>query len=54
MITWFIIINVMHVEKNMFDNIMNNVMDIDQIEDNNKARQDLEEYCRHLSWTCNN
>ncbi|XP_027368317.1 uncharacterized protein LOC113874279 [Abrus precatorius] len=39
-------LDVMHVEKNVFDNIMNIVMDTDQTKDNVKARQDLEEYCR--------
>ncbi|GKA48893.1 hypothetical protein Tco_0741851, partial [Tanacetum coccineum] len=42
-------LDVMHVEKNMFDNIFNTVMDDkDKTKDNVKARQDVKEYCtRH-------
>ena len=37
----------MHVEKNVFDNIFNTVMDIKgKTKDNVKARMDLKEYCR--------
>jgi len=37
----------MHVEKNVFDNVFNTVMDIkDKTKDNAKARVDLKEYCK--------
>ena len=36
-------IGVMHVEKNISNNIMNTVMDIDRTKDNDKARLDLAE-----------
>ena len=39
-------IDVMHVEKNVCDNIMNTVMDTDKTKDNVKARKDLAEYCK--------
>ena len=39
-------IDVMHVEKNVCDNIMNTVMDTDKTKDNIKSRRDLVEYCR--------
>ena len=41
-------LDVMHVEKNVFDNIMNTVMEIDRTKDNGKARMDLQKYYRHL------
>ena len=40
-------LDVMHVKKNVFDNIFNTVMDIKgKTKDNVKARMDLKEYCR--------
>ncbi|GJZ67548.1 hypothetical protein Tco_0630788, partial [Tanacetum coccineum] len=40
-------LDVMHVEKNVFDNIFNTVMDDkDKTKDNVKARQDVKEYCK--------
>ena len=40
-------LDVMHIEKNVFDNVFNTVMDIkDKTKDNVKARMDLKEYCR--------
>jgi len=40
-------LDVMHVEKNVFDNVFNIVMDIkDKTKDNAKARMDLKEYCK--------
>ncbi|KAL3363355.1 hypothetical protein AABB24_012577 [Solanum stoloniferum] len=40
-------LDVMHIEKNFFDNIFNTVMDINnKTKDNLKARMDLKEYCR--------
>ena len=40
-------LDVMHVEKNVFDNIFNTMMDIkDKTKDNAKARVDLKEYCK--------
>ena len=44
----------MHIEKNVFDNIMNTVMDTNRIKDNDKARLDLRSTIGSLSWTCNN
>ena len=41
-------LDMMHVEKIVFDNIMKIVMDTDRDKDNGKARLDLQEYCRHL------
>lgn len=36
----------MHIEKNIFGNIFNIVMDVkDKTKDNIKARKDLVEYC---------
>jgi len=36
----------MHIEKNMFDNIFNTVMDVkDKTKDNLKARMDVQTYC---------
>jgi len=41
-------LDVMHVEKNAFDNVFNIVMDIkDKTKDNVKARMDLNEYYKH-------
>jgi len=40
-------LDVMHIEKNVFDNVFNTVMDIkDKTKDNVKARMDLKVYCR--------
>nr|GEY70099.1 hypothetical protein [Tanacetum cinerariifolium] len=40
-------LDVMHVEKNVFDNIFNTIMDDnDKTKDNGKARQDVKEYCK--------
>jgi len=40
-------LDVMHIEKNVFDNVLNTVMDIKgKTKDNEKARMDLIEYCR--------
>ena len=36
----------MHVEKNVFDNIIHTVMNSNRTKDNKKAMMDLEEYCR--------
>ena len=39
--------DVMHVEKNVFDNVFNTMMDIkDKTKDNIKARMDLKDYCK--------
>lgn len=39
-------INVMHNEKNVFDNIINTMLDVKgKTKDNIKSRQDLEKYC---------
>ena len=38
----------MHAKKNVFDNIIHIVMNNDRTKDNEKARMDLEEYCRCL------
>ena len=40
-------LNVVHVKKNVFDNIVHIMMNSDQIKDNEKAMMDLEEYYRH-------
>ena len=41
-------LDVMHIEKNIFDNVFYIVMDIKaKTKDNIKARMDLKEYCRH-------
>nr|GFB31958.1 hypothetical protein [Tanacetum cinerariifolium] len=41
-------LDVMHVEKNVFDNIFNTIMDDnDKTKDIVKARQDVKEYCKH-------
>ncbi|XP_057426300.1 uncharacterized protein LOC130719704 [Lotus japonicus] len=40
-------LDMMHIEKNVFDNVFNTVMDIKgKTKDNVKARRDLKEYCR--------
>ncbi|XP_059315491.1 uncharacterized protein LOC132066130 [Lycium ferocissimum] len=40
-------LDVMHIEKNYFDNLFNTVMDVKgKTKDNPKARLDLKEYCR--------
>lgn len=40
-------LDVMHIEKNVFDNVFNTVMDVkDKTKDNEKARMDIKEYCR--------
>lgn len=40
-------LDVMHIEKNVFDNIFNTVMDVKgKTKDNEKARKDLELYCK--------
>jgi len=40
-------LDVMHIEKNVFDNVFNTVMDIkDKTKDDIKARMDLKKYCR--------
>ena len=41
-------LDMMHVEKNVFDNFMHIVINSDRIKDNEKTRMDLEEYCRCL------
>ncbi|XP_016177767.1 uncharacterized protein LOC107620058 [Arachis ipaensis] len=43
-------LDVMHIEKNVFDNIFNTVMDIkEKTKDNAKARMDLSLYCKRKS-----
>ncbi|WMV46391.1 hypothetical protein MTR67_039776 [Solanum verrucosum] len=40
-------LDVMHIEKNYFDNLFNTVMDVKgKTKDNPKARMDIKEYCR--------
>ncbi|XP_049388296.1 uncharacterized protein LOC125852607 [Solanum stenotomum] len=40
-------INVMHIEKNFFENVFNTVLDVDgKTKDNPKSREDLKEFCR--------
>ena len=40
-------LDVMHIEKNIFDNVLNMTMDIKgKTKDNIKARMDLKEYCK--------
>ncbi|XP_019253809.1 PREDICTED: uncharacterized protein LOC109232493 [Nicotiana attenuata] len=40
-------LDVMHIEKNFFDNLFNTIMDVtNKTKDNLKARMDLKEYCR--------
>ena len=39
-------LDVMHIEKNFFDNVFNTVMDVkDKTKDNHKARMDVAEFC---------
>ena len=40
-------LDVMHIEKNIFDNLFNTIMDLKgKSKDNTKTRMDLKEYCR--------
>ncbi|XP_019256400.1 PREDICTED: uncharacterized protein LOC109234800 [Nicotiana attenuata] len=40
-------LDVMHIEKNFFENVFNTVMDVDgKTKDNAKSREDLKEFCR--------
>ena len=40
-------LDVMYIEKNIFDNLFNTIMDLKgKTKDNTKARMDLKEYCR--------
>ena len=40
-------LDVMHIEKNFFDNIFNTIMDVKgKTKDNMKARMDLLEHCK--------
>ena len=40
-------LDVMHIEKNVFDNVFNTVMDVKgRTKDNVKARQDMKEICK--------
>jgi predicted amino acid-binding ACT domain protein len=42
-------IDIMHIDKNVFDNVFNTVMDVKgKTKDNIKARRDLEVYCHRL------
>ena len=39
-------LDVMHIEKNFFDNILNTVMNVEgKAKDNSKSREDLKELC---------
>ncbi|XP_058732953.1 uncharacterized protein LOC131604516 [Vicia villosa] len=38
-------LDVMHIEKNFFDNVLNTVMDNEKTKDNEKARKDMELFC---------
>ena len=41
-------LDVMHIEKNFFDNIFNTMMNVSgKTKDNDKARRDVDLYCRH-------
>ena len=41
-------LDVMHIEKNVLDNVFNTIMDVKgKTKDNAKARTDLKEYCKH-------
>ena len=41
-------LNVIHIEKNFFDNIFNTIMNVEgKTKDNAKSREDLKEYCLH-------
>jgi len=40
-------VDVMHIEKNFFENVFNTVLDVDgKTKDNPKSREDLKEFCR--------
>ncbi|XP_019237604.1 PREDICTED: uncharacterized protein LOC109217792 [Nicotiana attenuata] len=42
-------LDIMHIEKNFFDNLFNTIMDVtNKTKDNLKARMDLKEYCRRI------
>ena len=43
-------LDVMHIEKNFFDNIFNTLMDTDKTKDNLKTRLDLETICSKQRW----
>jgi hypothetical protein len=44
-------LDIMHNEKNVFDNVFNTVMDVKgKIKDNLKTRRDLEMYCTGLNY----
>ncbi|GKB52667.1 putative transposon, En/Spm-like protein [Tanacetum coccineum] len=50
-------LDVMHIEKNVFENIFNTVMDTSKTKDNIKARKDREIYCDRANlhtWSENN
>ncbi|GJZ85542.1 hypothetical protein Tco_0650881, partial [Tanacetum coccineum] len=50
-------LDVMHIEKNVFENIFNTVMDTSKTKDNIKARMDIEKYCDRADlhvWKQNN
>ena len=41
-------LDVMHIEKNVFDNVFNTVMEVEgKIKDTSKYREELNEYCHH-------
>nr|XP_043633267.1 uncharacterized protein LOC122604438 [Erigeron canadensis] len=42
-------LDVMHIEKNVFENLFNTIMDTPKTKDNIKARKDIELYCDRLS-----
>ena len=42
-------LDVMHIEKNVFENLFNTIMDTPKTKDNIKARKDIEVYCDRLS-----
>ena len=43
-------LDVMHIEKNVFDNLFNTVMDTPNSKDTIKARRDIEKYCNRVEW----
>ncbi|KAL4570931.1 hypothetical protein LXL04_026596 [Taraxacum kok-saghyz] len=43
-------LDVMHIEKNVFDNLFNTVMDTSKSKNNIKARKDIEKYCNRAEW----
>nr|GEV82503.1 hypothetical protein [Tanacetum cinerariifolium] len=50
-------LDVMHIEKNVFENIFNTIMDTSKTKDNIKARMDIEKYCDRADlhvWKQNN